>query len=186
MRKPRHCGYDRVTATRRRRRRRRKTKSVEGGGKIDNCSYTSFGSTDDLKRFVFILESRCMLSSLSLCNTHTHLYVYIYRGFKALKQTVKTLFKIGRYSELLESYKLMLTYTKTAVTRNYSEKSLSKLLDVVSSSSDIEFLMSFYETTLEGLTDSKNERLWFKTNLKLCTLWQENKDFLKLGKKQRP
>ena len=111
--------------------------------------------------------------------------VYVHRGFKALKQTVKTLFKIGRYSELLGSYKLMLTYTKNAVTRNYSEKSLSKLLDVVSNSNDIDFLMSFYETTLESLADSKNERLWFKTNLKLCALWQESKDFLRLGEDER-
>ena len=79
----------------------------------------------------------------------------------------------------------MLTYTKNAVTRNYSEKSLSKLLDVVSNSNDIDFLMSFYETTLESLADSKNERLWFKTNLKLCALWQESKDFLRLGEDER-
>ena len=29
----------------------------------------------------------------------------------------------------------------------------------------------FYGITLEALAEAKNERLWFKTQLKLCSLW---------------
>ena len=29
----------------------------------------------------------------------------------------------------------------------------------------------FYETTLKALQEAKNDRLWFKTNLKLGKLW---------------
>ncbi len=35
----------------------------------------------------------------------------------------------------------------------------------------------FYETTLEALKDAKNERLWFKTNLKLGKLWLDMAEF---------
>ena len=43
-------------------------------------------------------------------------------GFKALKQTVKLLSKLGRHEEMLAAYRRLLTYIKTAVTRNFSEK----------------------------------------------------------------
>ena len=33
------------------------------------------------------------------------------------------------------------------------------------------FCQDFYGLTLESLADSKNERLWFKTNMKLANLW---------------
>lgn len=35
---------------------------------------------------------------------------------------VKLLFKLGDYKEMMERYRQMLTYVKSAVTRNYSEK----------------------------------------------------------------
>ena len=35
----------------------------------------------------------------------------------------------------------------------------------------MELLQEFYETTLTALQEAKNERLWFKTNLKLGKLW---------------
>ena len=43
-------------------------------------------------------------------------------GFKALKQTVKLLFRLGRFEEMMSTYQTMLSYIKAAVTRNYSEK----------------------------------------------------------------
>ena len=35
----------------------------------------------------------------------------------------------------------------------------------------------FYGTTLEALVEAKNERLWFKTQLKLCGLWFKLKEY---------
>merc|ERR1719240_758064 len=45
-------------------------------------------------------------------------------GFKAYKQMVKLHFKRGKYEAMMKAYKQMLTYIKSAVTRNYSEKVL--------------------------------------------------------------
>ncbi|KAL5543650.1 hypothetical protein UlMin_007434 [Ulmus minor] len=77
-------------------------------------------------------------------------------GFKALKQTFKLFYRLGRYKEMMEAYRVMLTYIKSAVMRNYSEKCINNIIDF---------------TTLKALEEAKNERLWFKTNLKLCKIW---------------
>ena len=92
-------------------------------------------------------------------------------GFKAYKQMVKLHFKQNRHEEMMTAYKQMLTYIKSAVTRNYSEKVINKILDLVSTSQQMELLQELYETTLATLVEAKNERLWFKTNLKLGKLW---------------
>lgn len=87
-------------------------------------------------------------------------------GFKALKQMVKINFQLKNYAETMERYKELLTYIKN-VTKNHGEKSINSILDYTSSSRNVAMLQDFYETTLEALRDSKNERLWFKTKLKL-------------------
>ena len=92
-------------------------------------------------------------------------------GFKAYKQMVKLQFKRKRFAEMMTAYKQMLTYIKSAVTRNYSEKVINKVLDLVGGSQQMELLQEFYETTLTALQEAKNELLWFKTNLKLGKLW---------------
>ena len=91
-------------------------------------------------------------------------------GFKALKQMIKINFKLGNFAEMMTRYKQLLTYIKSAVTRNYSEKSINSILDYISTSKNMELLQDFYETTLEALKDAKNDRLWFKTNTKLGKL----------------
>jgi COP9 signalosome complex subunit 2 len=103
-------------------------------------------------------------------------------GFKALKQTVKLHYRLGNFSEMMTNYREMLTYIKSAVTRNYSEKCINSILDHVSSSSNTELLQEFYETTLKALEEAKNDRLWFKTNLKLCKLWFDMKEFARMAK----
>lgn len=103
-------------------------------------------------------------------------------GFKALKQIVKLHFKLGITDKMLEAYREMLSYTKTAVTRNASEKKINSLLDFVSSSTDMKLLQDFYGTTLEALMEAKNDRLWFKTQLKLCGLWFKLKEYGRASK----
>lgn len=103
-------------------------------------------------------------------------------GFKALKQIIKILFHQGQYQLMIERYKELLTYIRTAVTRNYSEKSINSILDFVSSSNRMELLQEFYETTLAALQEARNERLWFKTNLKLANLYYENEEFSRLAR----
>lgn len=46
----------------------------------------------------------------------------------------------------------------------------------------MDLLQNFYETTLGALKETKNERLWFKTNLKLGKLYEEQQDYVKLQK----
>lgn len=82
----------------------------------------------------------------------------------------------------MNRYKVFLTYIKSAVTRNYSEKSINSILDYISTSKNMELLQNFYETTLEALKDAKNERLWFKTNIKLGKLYFDVQDYKKLSK----
>ncbi|XP_037080517.1 COP9 signalosome complex subunit 2-like [Pollicipes pollicipes] len=103
-------------------------------------------------------------------------------GFKALKQMIKINFRLGNYTEMMNHYKQLLQYIKSAVTRNYSEKSINSILDYISTSKQMELLQDFYETTLEALKDAKNDRLWFKTNTKLGKLYFDRGDYAKLQK----
>lgn len=128
-------------------------------------------------------------------------------GFKALKQMIKINFKLLNYDQMMFRYKQLLTYIKSAVTRNHSEKSINSILDYISTSKNVrrvyslhpdchnidpasllfvsaqmELLQNFYETTLEALRDAKNDRLWFKTNTKLGKLYFDRNDFGKLQK----
>eukprot|EP00111_Clytia_hemisphaerica_P003188 TCONS_00009086-protein len=103
-------------------------------------------------------------------------------GFKALKQMVKINYKLQKYGNMMTRYKELLTYIKTAVTRNHSEKSINSILDFISTSNQITLLQEFYETTLDALKDAKNERLWFKTNCKLGKLYYDREDFSRLSR----
>lgn len=79
-------------------------------------------------------------------------------------------------------YKQLLTYIKSAVTRNYSEKSINSILDYISTSKQMSLLQEFYETTLDALRDAKNDRLWFKTNTKLGKLYFDREEYTKLSR----
>lgn len=58
-------------------------------------------------------------------------------GFKALKQMIKINFKLSNYKEMMYRYKQLLTYIKSAVTRNHSEKSINSILDYISTSKNV-------------------------------------------------
>jgi len=108
-------------------------------------------------------------------------------GFKALKQSTKLLFLVlKRPNEALETYRQLLTYTKSAVTRNYSEKSINGILDYVGGGKggpiEVDILEKFYQATKDALVDAKNERLSAKTNLKLAKLWLDRKEYTRLTK----
>lgn len=79
----------------------------------------------------------------------------------------------------------MLEYASGAVTKNQAEKKINSLLDFMSTCQDNELLQRFYEVTLQSEEGQSNERLWFKTNLKLCDLWFQAEDFVPLSKALR-
>lgn len=108
-------------------------------------------------------------------------------GFKALKQSTKLLFlTLHRPEEALETYTQLLTYTKSAVTRNYSEKTINGILDYVGGGKggpvDVDTLEKFYQVTKSALLEAKNDRLSAKTNLKLAKLWLDRKEYHRLSK----
>ncbi|KAL3489311.1 signalosome subunit 2 [Aspergillus germanicus] len=109
------------------------------------------------------------------------------RGFKGLKQAIKLEFKLGKYSDAVEHYRELLTYVKSAVTRNYSEKSINNMLDYIEKGSDddkaYQCMEEFYSLTLNSFQNTNNERLWLKTNIKLARLWLERKEYGQLSKK---
>lgn len=102
-------------------------------------------------------------------------------GFKGLKQAIKLEFRLGRYDDAVEHYTELLTYVKSAVTRNYSEKSITNMLDFVEKESENEeaqkCLEKFYSLTLDCFQSTNNERLWLKTNIKLAKLLLDRKDY---------
>lgn len=135
-------------------------------------------------------------------------YQCLRRGFKALKQSTKLLFlHLHRPTDALATYIQLLTYTKSAVTRNYSEKTINGILDYVGGGKggpvEVEVLERFYQATKDALIEAKNEvrgyflawggnrdgadtvvgqRLSVKTNLKLAKLWLDRKEYDRLSK----
>ncbi|KAL9101029.1 MAG: hypothetical protein Q9163_003671 [Psora crenata] len=107
-------------------------------------------------------------------------------GFKGLKQATKLEFKLGKYDEAVQHYTELLTYVKSAVTRNYSEKSINNMLDFIEKGADDEkayqCMEKFYSQTLESFHSTNNERLWLKTNIKLARLWLDRRQYTQLVK----
>lgn len=103
-------------------------------------------------------------------------------GFKALKKMVKLCYKTSKFDQMINKYKQFLTYIKSAVTNNYSEKGINAILDLVSASINLDLIQQMYDITLKALVDAKNERVWFRTNLKFAKLLFEKEEYNRLAK----
>ncbi|KAI2632812.1 putative COP9 signalosome subunit 2 [Xylaria nigripes] len=110
-------------------------------------------------------------------------------GFKGLKQAIKLEYRLGKYDMAVEHYTELLTYVRSAVTRNYSEKSINNMLDFIEKESENETaqrcMEQFYSLTLTCFQSTNNERLWLKTNIKLAKLLLDRKEYLSVIKKLR-
>ncbi|KAI5467968.1 COP9 signalosome complex subunit 2 [Mariannaea sp. PMI_226] len=110
-------------------------------------------------------------------------------GFKGLKQAIKLEYKLGQFDKAAEHYAELLTYVRSAVTRNYSEKSINNMLDYIEKGVDgpeaIRCMEQFYSLTLDSLKSTNNERLWLKTNIKLAKLLLDRKEYSAVSKKLR-
>lgn len=98
----------------------------------------------------------------------------------------KLSFATHDYSTSLEQYQNLLKLAESnALTKNYIEKSITNLLDMISAPSVSntgaqgynQFLQRFFQETLAYLEKCQNERLWFKTNVKLAKLFLDSKDY---------
>jgi len=103
-------------------------------------------------------------------------------GFKSLKKLTKLYFQQGHNKKVIEKFKALMDYTKSAVTSNYSEKGLNSVLDAVSLGKDINLMEELFTVALNTLKEQKNERVWFRTNLKLGKLLFDADEFSKLAK----
>jgi len=103
-------------------------------------------------------------------------------GFKALKQTIKVNFRLGNFDAVIETYKKLLTYIESAVTKNYSEKSIVNMMDLISTA-DMEVAEAFFQLTLEALgdRDGRSDRLSFKAKIKLGKLYLDHEQFGRLS-----
>ncbi|KAM0263940.1 hypothetical protein ACHAQJ_000975 [Trichoderma viride] len=110
-------------------------------------------------------------------------------GFKGLKQAIKLEFKLGQYDDAADHFAELLTYVKSAVTRNYSEKSINNMLDYIEKGADesaaVQSMEKFYSLTLQSFQSTNNERLWLKTNIKLAKLLLDRKEYPAVSKKLR-
>jgi COP9 signalosome complex subunit 2 len=68
---------------------------------------------------------------------------------------------LRRPQDALKTYTQLLTYTKSAVTRNYSEKTINGILDYVGGgkggSVEVDILEQFYQVTKKALVEAKND-----------------------------
>jgi COP9 signalosome complex subunit 2 len=91
--------------------------------------------------------------------------------------------------QAVDHYRELLTYVKSAVTRNHSEKSINNMLDFIEKNAEDDAANSciekFYSLTLESFHTTNNERLWLKTNIKLARLWFAQKNYRQLADKLR-
>jgi COP9 signalosome complex subunit 2 len=92
--------------------------------------------------------------------------------------------------QAVDHYSELLTYVKSAITRNYAEKSINNMLDFVEKGAQeevaaVKCLEQFYSHTLDSLQSSNNERLWLKTNIKLVRLLIDRKEYASVTKKLR-
>ncbi|KAI1337133.1 putative COP9 signalosome subunit 2 [Xylariaceae sp. FL0016] len=110
-------------------------------------------------------------------------------GFKGLKQAIKLEFKLGKYEKAVEHFTELLTYVKSAVTRNYSEKSINNMLDYIEKESENDAaqrcMEQFYSLTLSCFQNTNNERLWLKTSIKLAKLLLDRKEYNSVTRKLR-
>lgn len=95
---------------------------------------------------------------------------------------IKIQCRLGNSEGMVEAYRQLLQYAGV-VTRNAAEKKINSVLDFVSAQAqDAQLLQDFYSLTLDTMAESKNERLWFKTNMKLANLWVSLRDSGKAAK----
>jgi len=103
-------------------------------------------------------------------------------GFKALKKLTKLYFKKANNKKVVDKFKQLMEYTKSAVTSNYSEKGINSILDSIGAGKDLGLIEDLYGVALANLKATGNERVWFRTNLKLGKLLYDHDEYQKLGK----
>ncbi|KAH3761333.1 COP9 signalosome complex subunit 2 [Pelomyxa schiedti] len=101
-------------------------------------------------------------------------------GFKALKKIVKIKLANKDWNSSLTHFKELLTYIKSAVAANTSEKGLNTLLELVAATNNVSLTQQMYETATKALLEANNQRLWFRVNSKLAQVLLDSCEYGKL------
>lgn len=101
--------------------------------------------------------------------------------FKSYKQLMKINYSKQRYDETLKYFE-KLTEIMLKVNKNYSEESMSKILNNYSLANDKQFVSRLYDIILDFLDQSSgseqyNDRLWLKININKLNMLLENREF---------
>jgi len=102
-------------------------------------------------------------------------------GIKALKKLTKLYLKENNSKKVLEKFTAFMECCKS-VSPNESEKGLNSVLDAMSTSKDLNLVEMVYTSALQNLKEQGNDRVWFRTNLKLGKLLYEADEHTKLAK----
>lgn len=102
---------------------------------------------------------------------------------------ITLLYSYLTFCQAADHFEELLTYVKSAVTRNYSDKSINNMLDYIEKGADgkdaVKSMEKFYSLTLQSFQSTNNERLWLKTNIKLAKLMLDRKEYSLVSKKLR-
>lgn len=101
-------------------------------------------------------------------------------SFKSTKQMFKIYYRLNNLPQALICYDQLLSFCKR-ISKNYTEKSINSLLDLVASCGDKQFLHEFYTRTLACNQVCCNDRLDIKTKLRLCQIYLSGKNHEKLN-----
>jgi len=103
--------------------------------------------------------------------------------FKALQNIVILCARLGKFDEMAQRYRELLSHMDQ-VTRNDASEAINNVLDAASSASEQggSKLETVYELTLDALKATANQRLWFSTSVKLAKLHLEMGDVQKLSR----
>lgn len=91
-----------------------------------------------------------------------YLLYYFADSFMRWKGTLIVFRFQSNYKEMMARYKQLLTYIKSAVTRNHSEKSINSILDYISTSKNVSFSIGRQKDCSHSVNSGTNERKNFK------------------------
>ncbi|KAJ2813570.1 hypothetical protein H4S07_000579 [Coemansia furcata] len=141
----------------------------EGGEEVgvENRYYNAKGLRDDfdaaIREFQTVVDDSTSLTEW---------------GFKATKQILKLCLREGKFDEVLSYYEKMLDYVRQSiVARNYAEKSINNMLERVSLAATPEFIQRFHQMTLAVLKETKNDRQWLRTSLRLAKILLDQHEY---------
>ncbi|KAJ2817862.1 hypothetical protein FBU31_006076, partial [Coemansia sp. 'formosensis'] len=141
----------------------------EGGEEVgvENRYYNAKGLRDDfdaaIREFQTVVDDSTSLTEW---------------GFKATKQMLKLCLREGKFDEVLSYYEKMLDYVRQSiVARNYAEKSINNMLERVSLAATPEFIQRFHQMTLAVLKETKNDRQWLRTSLRLAKILLDQHEY---------